>query len=464
MPAPPVLRRHASLSHNHSMTPRELANAICEVLQRDGHQALLVGGCVRDLLLGREPADYDVATDATPEQVMALFPDAVAVGAQFGVILVPRDAMKVEVATFRSDVGYSDGRHPDRVVYSQTPMEDVQRRDFTVNGLLMRHDTGEILDFVDGQRDLKAGVIRAIGEPERRFAEDKLRMLRAVRFAARFGFEIESATFSAIRRHAKEVTAVSGERVRDELTKLLTEGAARNGFELLDQTWLLPIVLPEVAAMKGVAQPPQYHPEGDVWVHTLLMLEGLQAGTSPTLAWGVLLHDVGKPPTFRPASETGDRIRFDGHVDVGERMAEEICRRLRFSNDETEQIVALIANHMKFKDVEGMRKATLKRFVRLPRFEEHMALHRLDCLSSHRHLESYNFVQRFLQETPPEQVRPARLLTGQHLIDMGHQPGPAFAEVLAALEDAQLEGQVRTVEEAKDFVKQRFESHQAEKK
>src|SRR5215467_7762246 len=241
---------------------RALANSICEALQREGHQALLVGGCVRDLLLGREPADYDVATDATPSQVLALYHDAIAVGGQFGVILVLGDGAKVEVATFRSDVGYSDGRHPDRVEYSQTPEEDIKRRDFTINGLLMRYDTEEILDYVGGREDLKAGVIRAIGEPDRRFAEDKLRMLRAVRFAARFGFEIESATFSAIRRHAKEVTLVSAERIRDELTKLLTEGAARRGFELLDQTELLPVVLPEITAMKGVEQPPQYHPEG----------------------------------------------------------------------------------------------------------------------------------------------------------------------------------------------------------
>jgi tRNA nucleotidyltransferase/poly(A) polymerase len=440
------------------MTPRELANSICNTLQRNGHQALLAGGCVRDVLLKREPADYDVATDATPDRVLELFPDGIAVGAQFGVILIPRDAMKVEVATFRSDVGYSDGRHPDRVEYSRTPEEDVKRRDFTINGLLMRHDTGEILDYVNGREDLKAGVIRAIGEPDRRFAEDKLRMLRAVRFAARFRFAIDPATFSAIRRHAKEVTLVSAERIRDELTKLLTEGAARTGFELLDQTWLLSIVLPEIEAMKGVQQPPQYHPEGDVWIHTLLMLEGLSAGTAPTLAWGVLLHDVGKPPTFRPVSETGDRIRFDGHVEVGERMGEEILRRLRFSNDETGQVIALIANHMKFKDVEGMRKATLKRFVRLPRFDEHMALHRLDCLSSHRHLEAYEFVQRFLEETPPEQVRPQRLLTGEHLIDMGYRPGPQFSRILAALEDAQLEGHIRTRKEAEEFVEVRFKA------
>lgn len=439
------------------MTPRELANSICEVLLRHGHQALLVGGCVRDVLLGREAADYDVTTDATPEQVMSLFQDGIAVGAQFGVILVPRDGLKVEVATFRSDIGYSDGRHPDRVEYSKTPVEDVQRRDFTINGLLMRHSSGEILDYVQGQQDLRAGVIRAIGEPDRRFAEDKLRMLRAVRFAARFGFSIEPATFAAIQRHAQEVSMVSAERIREELTKLLTEGAARKGFELLDQAGLLPIVLPEVAAMKGVEQPPEYHPEGDVWIHTRLMLEGLPAGVSPTLAWGVLLHDVGKPPTYRPASETGDRIRFDGHVEVGERMAEEILRRLRFSNDDAAQTIALIANHMRFKDVAEMRKATLKRFVRLSRFDEHLALHRLDCLSSHRRLEAYEFVRQFLAETPPEQVRPDRLLTGEDLIRMGWKPGPMFSRVLSALEDAQLEGQVHTTEEARKFVTERFQ-------
>ncbi|PYX86201.1 MAG: phosphohydrolase, partial [Acidobacteria bacterium] len=294
------------------MTPRELANSICDTLRRSGYQALLVGGCVRDLLLGREPIDYDVTTDATPEQVMTLFSESIAVGAQFGVILIPRDGLKVEVATFRSDVGYSDGRHPDRVVYAKAPREDVQRRDFTINGLLMRHDTREV--------HLEAKVIRAIGEPDRRFAEDKLRMMRAVRFAARFGFEIEAETFRAVRRQVGEIHQVSPERLREELTKLLTEGAARRAFELLDETWLLQRVLPEIGAMKGIEQPPQYHPEGDVWIHTLRMLEALPAGTRPTLAWGVLLHDVGKPPTFQSAQETGDRIRFNNHVEVGVRM------------------------------------------------------------------------------------------------------------------------------------------------
>jgi len=435
-----------------------MANSICDTLRDSGYQALLVGGCVRDLLLGLEPADYDVTTDATPEQVVRLFPESIAVGAQFGVILIPRDGLKVEVATFRSDVGYSDGRHPDRVVYSKTPQEDVQRRDFTINGLLMRYDTGEVLDFVEGQADLEAKVIRAIGEPDRRFAEDKLRMMRAARFAARFGFAIEAATFRAIRRHVNEIHQVSPERLREELTKLLTEGAARRSFELLDETWLLQQVLPEIAAMKGVEQPPQYHPEGDVWIHTRMMLEGLPAGTAPTLAWGVLLHDVGKPPTFQSAAETGDRIRFNNHVEVGMRMAEAICRRLRFSNEDTGQILRLVDNHMKFAAVEEMRISTLKKFVRLPHFEEHLALHRLDCLSSHRHLDSYEFVKRFLEVTPPEQVRPERLLTGDDLQEMGFRPGPLFAQILRALEDGQLEGQIKTRKEAEEYVLSNFGS------
>jgi poly(A) polymerase len=429
-----------------------MANSICDSLRGNGYQALLVGGCVRDLLLGREPADYDVTTDATPDQIMALFPESLAVSAQFGVMLIPRDGLKVEVATFRSDVGYSDGRHPDHVVYSKTPQDDVQRRDFTINGLLMRHDSGDVLDFVGGQADLKAKVIRAIGEPSRRFTEDKLRMMRAVRFAARFEFEIEAATFRAIRRQVAETHQVSPERLREELTKMLTEGAARRAFELLDETWLLQQVLPEIGAMKGVEQPAQYHPEGDVWIHTRLMLEELPKDASPTLAWGVLLHDVGKPPTFQSAKETGDRIRFNNHVEVGLRMAEAICKRLRFSNEETEQILALVDNHMKFGAVEEMRASTLKRFVRLPHFEEHLALHRLDCMSSHRNLDSYDFVRQFLERTPPEQVRPARLLGGDDLQGMGFQPGPLFTQILQSLEDAQLEGQVKTKWEAEEFV------------
>jgi poly(A) polymerase len=438
------------------MNARALAEQICATLHESGHHAYLVGGCVRDLELGREPFDFDVATDATPERVQQLFPQSLAVGAQFGVIVVVEDSVQVEVATFRADVGYSDGRHPDRVVFARTAEEDVRRRDFTINALLLDPRTGEILDFVGGREDLRAGLIRAIGQPSLRFREDKLRMVRAVRFAARLAYAIEPATFAAIRESAPEVRQVSSERLRDELTKLLTEGAARRGFELLDQTGLLPFVLPEIARMKGVAQPPQFHPEGDVWIHTLMMLEGLPAGVSPTLAWGVLLHDVGKPPTFTPPAHAGDRIRFDGHVEIGARMAEEICRRLRLSNDDTAQISALVSNHLRFKDVFQMRPATLKRFVRLPRFEEHLELHRLDCSSSHRQLENYEFVRRFLAETPPEQVRPVRLVTGDDLKAMGLEPGPRFKEILLAVEDAQLDGSLRNREEALEFVRRGY--------
>jgi poly(A) polymerase len=435
------------------MTPRELADQICATLRRNGHQAYLVGGCVRDLILGREPADYDVATDARPERVQELFPRSLSVGAKFGVILVVEEETQVEVATFRSDIGYTDGRHPDAVAYSTTPQEDVQRRDFTINGLLMDPATGEVLDFVGGRDDLRAGIVRAIGDPLRRFDEDKLRMLRAARFAARFGFQIEPETMAAAQRLAPKVLEVSLERIRDELTKLLTEGHARRGFELLDETGLLAIVLPDIARMKGVEQPPQFHPEGDVWIHMRMMLEKLQPHCSPTLAWGVLLHDVGKPPTFAPAKGPGTRIRFDGHVEVGARMAEHICRTLRFSNEDTEQVVSLVANHLRFKDVREMRTATLKRFVRLPRFEEHLELHRLDCLASHGSLDAYTFVQQFLLETPPEKVYPPKLVTGDDLKSMGLVPGPRFREILLAVEEAQLEGRLQDRESALQFAR-----------
>jgi poly(A) polymerase len=435
------------------MIPREFAEQICSTLRDAGYQAYLVGGCVRDILLGREPADYDVATDAAPDRVEDMFPDSLTVGAQFGVVVVIAESsqennLQVEVATFRSDVGYSDGRHPDAVVYTKSAEEDVKRRDFTINGLLLDPKTNEVLDYVGGRNDLRAAIIRAIGQPEARFREDKLRMLRAVRFAARFGYTVEPETLHAIQKLAPEVVQVSVERLRDELTKVLTEGSARRGFELLDETRLLPQLLPEIARMKGVEQPPQFHPEGDVWIHTRMMLEGLQPGCSPTLAWGVLLHDVGKPPTFAPPWGPNGRIRFDRHVEVGTRMAEEICRRLRFSNADTEQIAALVANHLRFKDVPQMKPATLKRFARLDRFDEHLELHRLDCMSSHRNLENYEFMRRFLAETPQEQVHPARLLTGDDLIRLGLRPGPKFKAILETAEDAQLDGKIATREEA----------------
>ncbi len=442
------------------MTPRAFAEQICHRLREAGYQAFFVGGCVRDILLEREPADYDVCTDATPDQVLRIFPRSLSVGAKFGVVIVVEDSpvddsasdaaapIQVEVATFRSDIGYSDGRHPDNVVLAKSPQEDVKRRDFTINALLMNPETNEILDFVGGREDLRAGIIRAIGDPEERFREDKLRMVRAVRFAARLHYEIKPQTLRAIQRLAPEITQVSPERLRDELSKLLTEGSARRAFELLDETKLLPELLPEIARMKGVEQPPQFHPEGDVWIHTLLMLERLPAGCPPTLAWGVLLHDVGKPATFTPPSGPDGRIRFDRHAEVGTRMAEEICRRFRFSNDDTEQIAALVANHMKFKDVLQMKPATLKRFARMNRFDEHLDLHRLDCLSSHRMLDNYDFVRRFTEETPAEEIRPPRLLTGDDLLAIGLKPGPVFREILNTIEEAQLDGAIHTREEA----------------
>lgn len=430
---------------------RDRAAAVVRHLREQGFQAYFVGGCVRDLLLEREAADYDVATDATPEQILRLFPQALTVGAQFGVVLLQEQEQEIAVATFRNDGPYPDGRHPQQVSYTRDPREDVQRRDFTINGLLYDPLENRLLDYVEGQADLRAGVIRTIGNPDQRFSEDRLRMLRAVRFAARFGFRIEEESWRAIRRSHTAIAQVSRERVRDELLKILTEGGARRGFELLDESGLLADLLPEVAAMKGVAQPPEFHPEGDVWVHTLLMLEKMVKPT-PTLALGGLLHDVGKPPTFRVA----DRIRFDNHAPVGARMAEQICERLRLSRRDTEQVVALVEHHLRFKDVPQMRPAKLKRFLQMERFEEHLELHRLDCLSSHRNLDHWEFVRRKLAETPAEEIRPPALVTGDDLITQGYEPGPRFREILQAVEEAQLEGEVRNKEEALALVRRQF--------
>lgn len=466
----------------------EAALRIVEALRAEGHQAYLAGGCVRDLLLGRTPLDYDVATSATPDIVLDLFPRTFAVGAHFGVVLVADETLDetppledapdsaprysvTEVATFRCDGAYSDGRHPDAVRYTTSAEEDVQRRDFTINGLLLdptdlvadqNHSKTSavragLLDYVGGLADLDAGIIRAIGDPRRRFQEDQLRLLRAVRFAARFGYTLEPATFTAIRDLASRINprfgAVSRERIRDELTKMLTEGKARRAFELLDETDLLVQVLPEISNMKGVQQPPQFHPEGDVFIHTLLLLEQLAPRTPRTLAWGALLHDVGKPPTFRIAP---DRIRFDGHVEVGVAMASEICRRFRFSNEDTRQILALVENHMRFADAPRMKASTLKRFFRLPCFEEHLALHKMDCLAAHANLEIYNYVMERYHSIEEEEFHPKPLLTGDDLIAAGYAPGPQFKEMLQIAEDAQLEGAVATTEEALALIRERF--------
>ena len=447
---------------------KDFATSIVQTLRQRSFQAYLVGGCVRDLLLGREPKDYDVATNATPEQVMSIFPETYAVGALFGVVLipapdldatgpnssgVPSKSCAVEVATFRSDIGYSDGRHPDEVRFSNDPREDVARRDFTINGMLLDPVSGEVLDFVGGRKDLEAGIIRSIGEAGQRFNEDKLRMLRAIRFAARFEYAIETATFAAMQNLAEQIHVVSRERVRDELTRMLTEGRARRAFLLLDESALLKPVLPEISAMKGVEQPAEFHPEGDVFVHTLLLLDNLPDPCPLTLAWGALLHDVGKPPTFRMAP---DRIRFDNHVEVGVKMAEEICRRLRFSNDETEQILALVGNHMRFGHATRMKESTLKKFLRMPGFDEHLALHRADCLASHCNLSTYDFIQQKRAEIPAEKMRPSPLVNGDDLIAEGHVPGPKFREILGAVEDAQLEGRLPSRDAALEFVRREF--------
>jgi poly(A) polymerase len=472
-------------------TPQfDAALRIIAALRAAGYEAYLAGGCVRDLLLGREPTDYDVATSATPDVVLSLFPRTFAVGAHFGVVLVATESQEepanpdgsrgtehiTEVATFRSDGAYSDGRHPDAVRYTTSAEEDVRRRDFTINGLLLNperlfpqglkptslndqdvrakahtlHDV--VIDYVGGLADLDAGLIRAIGQPGERFEEDHLRMLRAVRFAARFSFELDAATASAMRRLAPNIHAVSRERVRDELTKMLTEGRARRAFELLDESGLLAEVLPEIARMKGVEQPPQFHPEGDVWTHTLLLLAQLDAGCPLTLAWGALLHDVGKPPTFMRA----DRIRFNGHVAVGVAIAADVCRRFRFSNDETHQVLSLVENHMRFADAQHMKASTLKRFFRLENFPQHLLLHRMDCLAGSGNLDHWNYVRERYVSMPEEAVRPQPLLTGRELIAAGYQPGAAFKEMLRAVEDAQLEGAIATPAEALALIRDHF--------
>ena len=433
------------------METEALAHAVIGKLRAAGHQAYLVGGCVRDLLLGFEPKDFDVATDARPDRIMDLFPGSGRVGAHFGVVLVRDVFHQVEVATFRSDHTYEDGRHPEFVRFENDPRQDVLRRDFTINGLMMDPVSGEVLDFAGGRIDLERRVVRAIGDPDTRFGEDHLRLLRAVRFAARLGFEIAPETWESIQRNHALILKVASERVRDELVRILTEGGAGRGFELLDASGMLADVLPEVAAMKGVAQPPQYHPEGDVWRHTLMLLEQLDHPTA-ALALGALLHDVGKPPTFRVAG----RIRFDGHVEEGVRMAHNILHRLRFSRDEMEQVEALVGNHMRFKDVHRMKDSTLKRFLRLPGFEEHLELHRLDAMSSNRNLENYELARRKRAEFSEAHLAPAPLVTGTDLIGAGYQPGPLFSKILETVEDAQLEGRVQTSGEAMALVRQMF--------
>ncbi len=432
------------------MSLRDNATLVISQLREAGHEAYFVGGCVRDMVLGVEPHDYDIATSAKPDDVKKLFDKVIEVGAEFGVSRVCLDGDWFEVATFRADLGYSDGRRPDAVEFTDAK-GDVARRDFTINGLLCDPIKDEVIDHVGGQIDIENKLIRCIGDPVERFAEDKLRLLRAIRFAARLEYQIELSTHRAFPAAAAEIKQVSPERIGAELLNILTGPHADRAVDLLDQTRLLIHLLPEVHAMKGVEQPPQFHPEGDVYVHTKLML-GYMVAPSPELALGVLLHDVGKPPTFQKT----DRIRFNDHAAVGANMAAKICRRFHMPNTVTDAVANLVATHMTFLDIRNMRESRLKRFMREPYFEDALELHRLDCLASHGNLDTWRWcLDRYL-ELEPEQVRPPRLLTGNDLIEMSYTPGPQFKEILTAVEDAQLEGKLDSREAAIEFVHRQF--------
>jgi poly(A) polymerase len=422
---------------------RQLALDIVRTLRTAGHAALFAGGCVRDMLRGVMPHDYDVVTNAKPEQVRALFPKTFEVGAQFGVVLVLSEGETFEVATFRCDDAYEDGRRPTSVTFS-TPEADARRRDFTMNGLFYDPVAESVLDYVGGRADIERRVVRCIGDPVARFTEDKLRMLRAIRFACNLGHTIEPATFHAIQQMAPQITVVSAERIRDELIKTFTRSHAGEGLRLLEESGLLAVVLPEVAVMKGCEQPPQFHPEGDVFRHTCLMMDALR-DPSVTLAFGTLLHDVGKPLTFQRAP---DRIRFNEHDAVGAQVAEAVLRRLRFPNDTLEAVVACVENHMVFRHATEMRKAKLKRLLSRPTFAEELELHRLDCLASHSDLTNHEFLRTAQVEMPPAVVAPAPLLTGHDLLALGMKPGPSLGALLREARELQLEEKLRSREEA----------------
>jgi len=435
------------------------AKDIVKRLKQSGYEAYFVGGCVRDYLLQVKSSDYDIVTSATPEQVIQLFPHTVSIGAKFGVVAVIVENHPYEVATFRSDDFYEDGRHPSHVRFSSAK-EDVLRRDFSINGLLMNPDTHEIIDYVHGRSDIEKKIIRTIGDPDHRFCEDYLRILRAIRFAANFGFVIEPATQRAMERYAHQMTRISAERIRDELHKILTHGGARRGFELLCDTHVLQEILPEIYRLRGVEQPPRFHPEGDVWQHTLKMLELLPtSGTTDKnicLAWGALLHDVGKGLT-RQEDDKG--IHFYGHVQKGHEMAEEIMQRLRFPSLHKETVLSLIHQHMVFMNVRKMRPGRLKKFLRMPDFDLHLELHRLDCLASHGLLDQYEFCLNQLQCLKDVDLHPPRLLTGHDLISLGFIPGKILGDILKKIEDQQLEGKITTFDEAKNFVLQNWKSN-----
>ena len=431
----------------------QTAKSIVARLRDRGHTAYFAGGCVRDLVRGEKPKDFDVATDARPAQVEAMFSRTYAVGAHFGVIVVLENGFQFEVATFRSDGLYIDGRHPVEVHFSSAE-EDARRRDFTINGMFYDPLAENVIDFVGGRADLQAKVVRAIGEPEQRFAEDRLRMLRAIRFATVLQFDIDPVTWTALVDRADSIKDISAERIRDELVRIFLSRHRLRGFDLLDRTGLLRTILPEMEPMKGCAQPEQFHPEGDVFQHTRLMLDLLPEKVSLPLVFSVLLHDVGKPPTSS-VDETG-RIRFNGHDRIGAEMTEAIMERLRFSRAEIDATVEMVRQHMVFKDVPRMRIAKLKRFMARPTFEDELELHRVDCTSSHGMMENYEFLVQKREEFANEPIIPPPLVRGDDLIAMGMKPGPRFGEILEAVETRQLEGALKTREEALDWVKKEY--------
>ncbi len=432
--------------------PSNLANSARSIVQRlqDARfVALYAGGCVRDRLMGAEPHDYDIATDAHPEQVQKVFPRTVAVGAHFGVIVVLEDDAEFQVASFRNDGQYIDGRRPESVRFS-TPEEDAQRRDFTINGLFFDPLAGRLIDFVGGQKDLAAKLLRAIGNPYDRFREDRLRMLRAVRFATTLGFDLDGPTWRAVCENAPHIHEVSAERIREELMKILLSPRRVRGFDLLDESGLLREILPEIEDLKGCEQPPQFHPEGDVFVHTRIMLKLLPATVSLPLVLSVLFHDIGKPATS--SVDPDGRIRFSGHDKLGAEMTEQIMTRLRFSRADIDATVEAVANHMVFKDVQQMRIAKLKRFLARPHIEDELELHRVDCTSSHGQLDNYEFLNAKRTEFASEPLIPPPLITGRDLIALGLPPSPRFSEILEAVQSAQLEGQFHTREGALAYV------------
>ncbi len=434
------------------MTPRKAALQIVHILHANGYEALFAGGCVRDKLLGHIPQDYDIATSAPPAKVERLFDQTVAVGKAFGIIRVRYQGYEIEVATFRNEGPYLDGRRPSFVQFA-TAREDAERRDFTVNGLFYDPIRRIVLDFVGGKSDLRRQILQAIGDPRKRFQEDHLRLLRCIRLVAQLDFRIEPKTWKALVSMASKIRSVSAERVRDELNKLLIAPHVTKGLRLMSRSGLMRWLLPEIETMRGISQPRAFHPEGDVFTHTLHVIAHLHQPT-PRLAWAALLHDVGKPPTFEKSLVRGRiRIRFPSHARVGTKLADRILRRLRFSNADREAILQMVANHMTFKDVKSMRPATLKRLLARPTFDEELVLHRADCMASHGKLDNVNFLRRRRRELSEEEIHPKRLVNGNDLIAMGLKPGPIFGKILSAVEEAQLEGRLQNRHQALDFAK-----------